>query len=94
MAVAARVVGEPPQSAGIAVFRMAAQRSGAAGREVFDRPPLLIAQHRSVPFQELSADRAEDIANFDKGPIYGPGNGARASSGLVNETIRSTETAV
>jgi hypothetical protein len=72
---------------------VAAQRGRPTGGQVAEGLPLLAAQSAPRLCQESFADGSEYIADF-RSRDYGLTRADRASSGLVTEAIRSTETAV
>lgn len=81
-------------AARVAGFFVAAERCGAAGRNVLDCPPLFATQCRIGPLQKRGPDGAEYVANLGARTVYGALIGARASRGLASDVTRSRETAV
>ena len=85
VAIAARVIRDPPMPAPVACLDMPAQGRGPAGRDVAQGAPLLRRERAAIPVEEGIAMSPNDLGHLEPRPGHGrasPGRGASRSRGL------------
>src|SRR4051794_20925024 len=96
MAVAARVVGDLPMPAPVALLDVAAQRGGPTGRDVAQGAALLRREPLAIEGGEGVTLSLEDIGHFEPRSCHGrerpPSGGTSRSSGLCVAFRAAAET--